>query len=51
MIEILRKMFEANPGKSIIGLLDKCSVCGRKINVEITPTSEGFGTGWWSDKA
>ena len=43
MIEILRKMFKANSGKSTIGLLDKCFVCGRKINVEITPTSEGFG--------
>jgi hypothetical protein len=43
MIEILRKMFKANPGKSTIGLLDKCFVCGRKINVEITPTSGGFG--------
>jgi hypothetical protein len=43
MIEILKKMFEANPGKSTIGLLDKCFVCGRKTNIEITPTSGGFG--------
>lgn len=43
MIEILRKMFEGNPKKSKIVLKDKCSDCGRETNIEITPTSGGFG--------
>ena len=43
MIEILRKMFEANPEKSTIVLKDKCSDCGRETTSEITPTSVGFG--------
>ena len=43
MIEILRKMFEANSDKSIIVLKDKCSDCGCKTIIEIIPTSVGFG--------
>jgi hypothetical protein len=43
MIDILRKMFEAQPEKSKIILMDKCSDCGRKTKIEITPTSGGFG--------
>ena len=43
MLEILKKMFEANPGKSTIVLKDKCSNCGCDTIVEITPTSTGFG--------
>ena len=43
MIEILRKMFEANPEKSTIVLKDKCSDCGRETTIEITRTSVGFG--------
>jgi len=43
MIEILRKIFEANPEKSTIKLKDKCSECGREITVNITHTSGGFG--------
>jgi len=43
MIEILRKMFEANPEKSTIVLNDKCSECGRKTIIEVTPTSGGYG--------
>ena len=43
MIEILRKMFEANPKKSTIVLKDKCSDCGCETIIEITPTSVGFG--------
>ena len=43
MIEIIKKMFQDNPGKSKIVLKEKCSDCGRKIIIEITPTSEGFG--------
>jgi Zn finger protein HypA/HybF involved in hydrogenase expression len=43
MIEILRKMFEANPEKSKIVLKEKCSDCGCETIIEITPTSGGFG--------
>jgi ribosomal protein S27E len=43
MIEILRKMFEANPEKSTIVLKAKCSECGREATIHITPTSGGFG--------
>jgi hypothetical protein len=43
MIELLRKMFEANPKKSTIVLKEKCSDCGCEIIIEITPTSGGFG--------
>ena len=43
MIEILRKMFEANPEKSKILLKEKCSDCGREIIIEIRPTPAGFG--------
>jgi hypothetical protein len=43
MIEILRKIFEANPGKSTIVLKDKCSDSGCKAIIDITPTSGGFG--------
>jgi ribosomal protein S27E len=43
MIEILRKIFEANPGKSTIVLKGKCSDCGGETIVKITSTSGGFG--------
>ena len=43
MIEILRKILEANPEKSTIVLKDKCSDCGCEAIIEITPTSGGFG--------
>jgi hypothetical protein len=43
MIEILKKMFEANPEKSTIALKCKCSDCGCETNIEITPASTGFG--------
>jgi len=43
MIEILRKMFKANPEKSKIVLKEKCSDCGRETIIEITATSGGFG--------
>lgn len=43
MIEILRKLFESNPGKSTIVLNAKCSDCGCDTIIEITPTSGGFG--------
>ena len=43
MIEILRKIFEANPEKSTIVLKATCSDCGCETTIEITPTSGGFG--------
>lgn len=43
MIEILKKMFEANPEKSTIIIIDKCSDCECETIIEITPTSGGFG--------
>jgi hypothetical protein len=43
MIEIFRKMFEANPEKSTIVLNGKCSACGHETIIEVTPTSGGFG--------
>jgi len=43
MIEILRKMFETNPEKSTIVVKEKCSDCGYKTIIEITPTSRGYG--------
>lgn len=38
MIEMLRKMFEANPEKSTIVINDKCSDCGYETIIEVTPT-------------
>lgn len=43
MKEILGKMFESHPEKSVILLKDKCSDCGREVTINITPTSGGFG--------
>lgn len=43
MIDVLRKIFEANPEKSTITINGKCSDCGRKVIVEIKPTSGGYG--------
>ena len=43
MIEILRKLFQANPEKSTMVLNGKCSDCGCDTIIEITPTSGGFG--------
>jgi hypothetical protein len=43
MIDVLRKIFEANPEKSTITINGKCSDCERKVIVEIKPTSGGYG--------
>ena len=43
MIEMLRKIFEANPSKSTIVLKGKCSDCGSDVIINITSTSGGFG--------
>jgi len=43
MIDVLRKIFEANPEKSTITINGKCSDCGRKVIVEIKRTSGGYG--------
>ena len=43
MIEILRKIFEANPEKSTIVLKDRCSDCRCEVIIYVTSTSGGFG--------
>ncbi|MGD2030468.1 MAG: hypothetical protein PVG86_11105 [Desulfobacterales bacterium] len=43
MIEILKKIFEDNPEKSTIVLNGKCADCGCDVEIEIIPTSGGFG--------
>ena len=43
MVEILRKMFEANPEKTTIVLNGKCLDCRCETIIEITSTSGGFG--------
>jgi hypothetical protein len=43
MLEILKKIFEANPDKSKIVLYGKCLECGCDLIIEITPTSGGYG--------
>lgn len=43
MIQILKKMFEANPEKSTIVLNAKCSDCRCEIIIEVTPTPGGYG--------
>jgi len=43
MLEILKKMFEAQPERSTIVLKEKCSACGCEVLIEITPTSGGYG--------
>ena len=43
MIDILRNIFEANPGKSTIALKSTCSDCGYDVIIHITSTSGGFG--------
>jgi len=43
MIEMLRKIFEANPEKSTIVLKGKCSDCGCDVIINITSTPGGFG--------
>ena len=43
MMEILKKMFEANPEKLTLVLKERCSDCGCDTTIEITPTSGGYG--------
>jgi hypothetical protein len=43
MLEILKKIFEANPDKSKIVVNGKCLDCGCDVIIEITPTSGGYG--------
>ncbi len=43
MVEILKKIFKSNPENSTIVLKETCSDCRRKVVIEITPTSGGFG--------
>ncbi len=43
MEELLRTIFDAFPEKSTITFKGKCSDCGGAVNIDIVPTSEGFG--------
>jgi hypothetical protein len=43
MLEILKKLFAANPDKSKIVLNGKCLDCGCDVIIEITSTSGGYG--------
>jgi hypothetical protein len=43
MKEMLKKIFEAHPGKSTITINGKCSDCGRYVTVVVELTSGGYG--------
>jgi len=43
MLEILKKMFEVTPERSTIVLKEKCSACECEVQIDITPTSGGYG--------
>ena len=43
MVEMLKKLFEANPEKSTIVFKGRCSDCGDDVIINITLTSGGFG--------
>jgi hypothetical protein len=43
MVEILKELFNDNPGKTKIELNDICSDCKRDVNIKITHTAGGFG--------
>jgi thymidine kinase len=43
MINMLRKIFDSNPGRSTIALKTTCSDCGDDVILHITSTSGGFG--------
>jgi hypothetical protein len=43
MIEILKRMFKANPEKSTITWEGKCIDCECDVIIDIIPTSRGYG--------
>ena len=43
MLEIFKKIFEANPDKSKIVVNGKCLDCGCDVIIEIIPILGGFG--------
>ena len=43
MVEILKELFNGNPGESKIELNDTCSDCKSDLNLKITHTAGGFG--------
>ena len=43
MIDVIRKLFEANPEQSTLTIDGNCSDCGHKLNIKIKSTSGGFG--------
>jgi len=46
VVEIIRKMFEANPEKSTLVLKEKCSDCGCDTTIEITHSRRIWVNGW-----
>ncbi len=43
MVQILKELFNGNPGKSKIELNDTCSDCKSDVIIKITHTAGGFG--------
>jgi hypothetical protein len=43
MVEILKRLFEANPDKSTVEFKDKCLNCRDDVIIHIKLTSVGFG--------
>jgi hypothetical protein len=43
MLNVLKKIFNANPEKSKITINGRCSACGCKVIIEISQTSGGYG--------
>jgi hypothetical protein len=43
MKEVLKKIFEAHPGKSTMTINGICSDCGCKVTVVVERTSGGYG--------
>jgi hypothetical protein len=43
MKELLKKIFEAHPGKSTMTINGKCADCGCSVTVVVESTSGGYG--------
>ena len=44
LMEVLEKIFADTPDKSTIAITCKCEDCGCELTVDVTATSEGFGS-------
>ena len=42
-VENLAELFKKHPGKTTLNIQGKCFACRRDLNVEISPTTGGFG--------